>query len=62
MDSNGLMLHIVTTDGAPKLDMDLAPQLGQGTRKAPALAVNSHGELLVLDAPEARVLRYRVRF
>jgi hypothetical protein len=42
--------------------MDLAPQLGQGTRKAPALAVNSHGELLVLDAPEARVLRYRVSF
>jgi hypothetical protein len=24
--------------------------------------VNSHGELLVLDAPEARVLRYRVSF
>lgn len=62
MDSNGLMLHIVTTDGAPKLDVDLAPQLGQGARKTPALAVNSHGELLVLDAPEARVLRYRVSF
>jgi hypothetical protein len=62
MDSNGLMLHIVTTDGAPKLDVDLAPQLGQGARKAPALAVNAHGELLVLDAPEARVLRYRVSF
>jgi len=62
MDSNGLMLHIVTTDGAPKLDMDLAPQLGQASRKAPPLAVNSKGELLVLDAPEARVLRYHVSF
>lgn len=62
MDSNGLMLHVVTTDGAPKLDMDLAPQLGQASRKAPPLAVNSKGELLVLDAPEARVLRYHVSF
>jgi hypothetical protein len=62
MDSNGLMLHIVTTDGAPKLDVDLAPQLGQGNRRAPALAVSPRPELLVLDAPEARVLRYRITF
>jgi hypothetical protein len=62
MDSNGLMLHIVTTDGAPKLDVDLAPQLGQAARTAPPLAVNSSGELLVLDAPETRVLRYHVSF
>jgi hypothetical protein len=62
MDSNGLMLHIVGTDGGPKLEVDLAPQLGQAARAAPPLAVNSHGELLVLDAPETRVLRYRVSF
>jgi hypothetical protein len=62
MDSNGLTLHIVTTDGAPKLDVDLAPQLGQGKRRAPALAVSSRPELLVLDTPEARVLRYRISF
>ncbi len=62
MDSNGLMLHVVSTDGAPKLDVDLAPQLGQASRKAPPLVVNSQGELLVLDAPEARVLRYHVSF
>jgi hypothetical protein len=62
MDANGLTLHVVTTDGAPKLDMDLAPQLGQASRKAPPLAVNSKGELMVLDAPEARVLRYHVSF
>ena len=62
MDSDGRMLHVVGTDGSPRLDMDLAPQLGQAARKAPALAVSSHGELLVLDAPESRVLRYRIGF
>jgi hypothetical protein len=62
MDSNGLMLHIITTEGAPKLDVDLAPQLGQGNRRAPALAVSPRPELLVLDSPEARVLRYRITF
>jgi len=62
MDSNGLTLHIVATDGAPKLDVDLAPQLGQGKRYAPAIAVSQRPELLVLDAPESRVLRYRISF
>jgi hypothetical protein len=62
MDSNGRMLYVVGTDGSPRLDMDLAPELGQGDRKAPALAVSPHGELLVLDAPESRVLRYRISF
>ena len=63
MDSDGRMLHVVSTaDGAGKSDVDLAPELGQAARKAPALAVNPHGELLVLDAPEARVLRYRITF
>src|ERR1700722_8466180 len=63
MDSDGLMLHVAsTTDGAGKSDVDLAPELGQAARKAPALAINPHGELLVLDAPESRVLRYRITF
>lgn len=62
MDANGLMLHVVGTDGSPKLDVDLAPQLGQGHRRAPALAVSPRPELLVLDAPESRVLRYRISF
>ena len=62
MDSNGLTLHVVTTDGAPKLDVDLAPQLGQGKRRAPALAVSTRPELLVLDSPESRVLRYLISF
>jgi hypothetical protein len=63
MDSDGRTLHVASTvDGADKLDMDLAPELGQASRKAPALAVSPHGELLVLDAPESRVLRYRITF
>lgn len=63
MDSDGRMLHIAgTTDGAGKADIDLAPELGQASRTAPALAVSPHGELLVLDAPGSRVLRYRISF
>ncbi len=63
MDSDGRMLHVAGTgDSAAKLDVDLAPELGQGSRKPPALAVSPHGELLVLDAPESRVLRYRITF
>jgi DNA-binding beta-propeller fold protein YncE len=62
MDSDGRMLHIVDGEGKPKLDLDLAPELGQGSRPAPPLAVSTHHELLVLDAPERRVLRYRINF
>src|SRR6202789_4295939 len=62
MDAHGLMLHILGTDGSPKLDVDLAPQLGQGNRRAPALAVSARPELLVLDSPESRVLRSRIAF
>jgi hypothetical protein len=62
MDADGRMLHVWTTDGRPKLDMDLAPELGQANRAAPSLAVSPRKELLVLDRPEARVLRYRLNF
>jgi hypothetical protein len=62
MDGDGLTLHVLTTDGQPKLDADLAPQLGQTNRFVPALAVNSHHELFVLDSPDSRVLRYRINF
>lgn len=60
MDSNGRLLHIWTLDGQPKGDVDLAPELGQAPRQAPALAVSSRGELLVIDTPGSRVLRYRI--
>jgi hypothetical protein len=62
MDANGRVLHVWSTDGQHKLDVDLAPEIGQGNRPAPALAVSPRKELLVLDAPEDRVLRYRLNF
>jgi hypothetical protein len=63
MDADGRMVHVwSSTDGRPKLDFDLAPDLGQGGRSAPSLAVSPRKELLVLDRPGARVLRYRLNF
>ena len=62
MDADGRKLHVWSTDGQPKLDVDLAPELGQANRPAPPIAVSVHKELLVLDAPEARVLRYQINF
>ena len=62
MDADGRMLHVWTADGRPKLDLDLAPELGQGSRSAPSLAISPRKELLVLDRPEARVFRYRLNF
>lgn len=62
MDTDGRMLHVWTMDGTPKLDMDLAPELGQAPRSAPPIAVSPRGELLILDVPGARVLRYRINF
>lgn len=62
MDSNGSMLHVWTLDGKPKLDVDLAPQIGQGYRAVPPIALSPRRELFILDAPKSRVLRYRVNF
>ena len=62
MDPNGRMLHVLTLDGSPKLDVDLAPELGQAGRPAPPLAVSPRGELLVLDTSGTRVLRYHINF
>src|SRR5208282_6085007 len=60
MDSNGTTLHVWSVDGKPKLDVDLGPQLGPGYHAAPPIALSPRHELFVLDAPKARVLRYRV--
>jgi NHL repeat len=62
MGADGRMVHVWSLDGQPKLDIDLSPELGQGNRSAPALAVSPRQELLVLDSPESRVLRYRINF
>jgi Beta-propeller repeat len=62
MDANGSMLHVWTPDGAPKLDVDLADNLGRTHRLPPFLAVSPRRELFVLDGPGSRVLRYRINF
>jgi DNA-binding beta-propeller fold protein YncE len=62
MDGDGLTLHVLAPDGAPKLDFDLSPQLGRQHRFVPALAVSARRELFVLDSPNSRVLRYSVNF
>jgi sugar lactone lactonase YvrE len=62
MDADGSKLHVWSSDGQPKLDVDLAPELGQGNRPAPPIAISPRKELLVLDAPQARVLRYQINF
>ncbi|MGH9683409.1 MAG: NHL repeat-containing protein [Candidatus Acidiferrales bacterium] len=62
MDADGRMLHVYTPENRVKHELDLAPELGQGSRPAPPLAISPHQELLVLDAPETRVLRYRINF
>jgi sugar lactone lactonase YvrE len=62
MDADGRVIHVWTIAGKPLFDQDLAPQLGQAFRPAPALAVSPRGDLLVLDQPLARVLRYRANF
>jgi hypothetical protein len=62
MDDNGHMLHVWSTDGTPKTDFDLTPELGESRRPAAPIAVSPRKELLVLDTPEGRVLRYRINF
>jgi streptogramin lyase len=62
VDADGRMLHVWTTDGQPKLDANLAPELGQANRTVPPIAISSRNELLVLDASGARVLRYSFNF
>jgi hypothetical protein len=62
IDADRPMLHVWTTGGTPKLDFDLTPELGQRSRPVHPVAVSPRGELLVLDAPGARVLRYRINF
>lgn len=61
MDADGRRLHIFGMDGTLKASIDLAPQLGQGARKPPALAVSARKELLVLDDSATRILRYRMQ-
>jgi hypothetical protein len=61
MDLDGHTLHAAGIDGTTTLDVDLAPQLGQGHRAPPIIAVDSQGDLFVLDPLECRILRYRIK-
>ena len=62
MDADGVTLHVWSTDGKPKIEADLSKELGQQPHIPPALAFSPRSELLVLDAPQDRVLRYHVNF
>jgi DNA-binding beta-propeller fold protein YncE len=62
VDDDGHTLYVWSTDGTPKTSFDLTPELGQGRRPAAPIAVSPRKELLVLDTPEGRVLRYRINF
>lgn len=62
MDADERILHVYTPDNRVKHELDLAPELGQGSRPAPPLAISPNQDLLVLDAPETRVLRYHINF
>jgi streptogramin lyase len=62
MDADGRTLRIWNTDGHSVIDVDLGTELGPNNHSAPPLAVSPRKELLVLDAPGARVLRYQFNF
>ena len=59
-NADGHTLQVWTTDGTPKLVVDLTPELGQTSRLAPPIAASPAGDLFIVDAPQARVLRYRI--
>jgi hypothetical protein len=62
MDADGVTLHVWTTDGKWKMDADLSSELGHESHVPPLLAFSSRGELLALDPPQDRVLRYHINF
>lgn len=62
MDADGVTLHVWTTDGKWKMDADLSSELGHESHVPPLLAFSSRSELLVLDPPQDRVLRYHINF
>jgi streptogramin lyase len=59
-DPDGKTLHVWTLDGKPRADLDLSSELGATQRAFPPIAVSPMGDLLVLDAQQARVLRYHL--
>ncbi len=66
-DGKNHRLYVWTLDGQPKMTFDLTRELGVG-RELPAqdtptsLVIGAGGELLLLDPPASRVLRFRINF
>jgi hypothetical protein len=58
MAASSSEIRVWTTDGQPKLNVDLATSLGKIA--APQLAVTPHAELLVFDPAAPKVFRFRM--
>ncbi|HVS73988.1 MAG TPA: NHL repeat-containing protein [Candidatus Acidoferrales bacterium] len=59
-DPHGHALHVWTSGGAYRLGADLSPWITAADPSPQAVALTPGGECLVLDAPGARVLRFRL--
>ncbi|MGH9782211.1 MAG: hypothetical protein ACRD33_10375, partial [Candidatus Acidiferrales bacterium] len=60
-DETKRLLEIWTADGVPKLTVDFSQHPEWGQKATPTdVAFTPKGELLVLDRPDARVLRFRI--
>jgi streptogramin lyase len=59
-DPRGHALHVWTSGGAYRLRADLSPWITATDPSPQAVALTPGGECLVLDAPGARVLRFRL--
>ncbi|HEV2617207.1 MAG TPA: NHL repeat-containing protein [Candidatus Acidoferrales bacterium] len=60
-DETKRLLEIWTVDGAPTLTVDFSQHPEWGQNATPTdVAFTPKGELLVLDRPDARVLRFRI--
>ncbi|MGC1105997.1 MAG: NHL repeat-containing protein [Candidatus Acidiferrales bacterium] len=60
-DEQKRLLEIWTLEGVPKLTVDFSQHPEWGEHASPTdVAFAPHGELLVLDGPDSRVLRFKV--
>lgn len=62
MDANGRTLHVLSTEGALKLNADFGPELTPSGHAVPEIAVSPQHEMFVAGPDIARVLHYRMNF
>lgn len=62
MDANAHTLHVLSTDGALRLNAELGPEAVAAGHSVPDIAVSPRHELFVVEEADARVLRYRINF